>query len=275
MKTSRAGTRFFLWAVLLLWAPVFLLASGAAELMELGKKQFDKGEYNKALQTFLKLKKEDPANPMAREYISKSTEKIMEMEKESRRQKSILHGEPSSSTISPKDPAPAWTVPAAKPVPKDSRTPYGAKKRPLRPAPVVPAGVLDKERKTSQYISQRDLLTQGYKNKILEGRAIELVRKGHRVEIVAFLNRLFLPFSDVLAPDAIPVIESIVRDLQSQPGDTVFLRAIDSLTPAVRHQMLDLPARRVSILFSYVVHAGVKDAPKEERGTFTAADLDD
>ncbi len=256
-------------------APIFSAASDAGALIELGKKQYDKGDYSKALQTFLKLKKEDPANPVAKEYISKTTEKIMEKEKESRRQKSILHGEPPSATIAPKDPAPAWTAPIAKPAPRDSLSIYRPRHRIPRSAPLVPAGVLEKEKKPSPYISQRDLLTQGYKNKILEGRAIDLVRKGKRVEIVAFLNRLFLPFSDVLMPDAVPAIESVVRELRSQPRDTTVLRAIDSLTPGVRHQMLDLPARRMSTLFSYIVHSAAAAPPKDEPSTFAAADLDD
>lgn len=260
-------------ALFLLGAPLW--AGDVSALMDQGKAQFEKGDYNRALQTFLKLKKEDPANPMAREYISKCTEKIMEAEKAARLKHSILVGEPSATTIAPKDVAPAWAVPAARSVPKEARGVSEPKKRSGRSAPLVPIAVLEKEKKPSRFIQKRDQLTESYNNKILEGRAIDLVRKGRRVEIVAFMNRLFLPFSDSFAPDAIPAIEMISREIRARPGETTVLRAVDSLTPAVRHQMLDLPTRRVSILFSTLLHASLGDKVKEERGTFTAADLDD
>ncbi len=259
----------------LLGAP--LRAMDVSALMDQGKAQCDKGDYNRALQTFLKLKKEDPANPMAREYISKCTGKIMEAEKAARVKHSVLVGEPSSTTFAPKDVPPAWAVPTAKPLPKSTRGGGGSdlKKRAGRSGPLVPNAVLEKEKKTSRYILKRDQLTKSYTNKILEGRAIDLVRKGQRVEIVVFMNRLFLPFSDSFAPDAVPAIEMISREIRDNPGKTTVFRAVDSLTPAVRHQMLDLPTRRVSILFSTLLHASLGDKANEERGTFTAADLDD
>jgi hypothetical protein len=93
--------------------------------------------------------------------------------------------------------------------------------------------------------------------------------------VIAFLNRLFLPFSDALAPDAIPALERTARDLRTREGVTVVFRAVDSLTPAVRHQMLDLPARRAVILFSYLMHSVLDTQRNDERPTFNAADLDD
>lgn len=266
--------RFWAVGVALFLLGVPLGAVDVSALMDQGKTQYEKGDYKRSLQTFLKLKKEDPANPMAREYISKCTEKIMEAEKAARLKQSILVGERSSSTIDPKETAPAWAVPVARPVSKETRG-VSEPKRSGRNSPLVPIAVLEKEKKPSRFIQKRDQLTESYTNKILEGRAIDLVRKGRRVEIVAFMNRLFLPFSDSFAPDAIPAIELISRELRDKPGETTVLRAVDSLTPAVRHQMLDLPTRRVSILFSTLLHASLGDKGKDDRGTFTAADLDD
>ncbi len=259
------GVVLFLWG-----APAG--AVDVSALMDQGKAQFEKGDYSKSLQTFLKIKKEDPSNPMAREYIRKCTEKIMEFEKASRQKKAVLRGAPSVSTISPKDAPPPWAISAPKPPPKESRRAVPKK---TRPTPLVPGAVLQKEQKSSRYIGMRDQLTVGYRNKILDGHAIELVRKGRRVEVVVFMNRLFLPFSDSFAPDAVPAIESISREIRARPGETTIFRAVDSLTPAVRHQMLDLPTRRVSILFSTLLHASLQPPPKNDLGTFTAADLDD
>lgn len=264
----------WLGILLLLWgAPAW--PANLSALMDQGKAQFEKGDYGKSLQTFLKIKKEDPANSMARDYISQCTAKIMEAEKAARLKRAVQQGEPSAATIAPKDPVPAWAVPAKKPQRKEVRGAYRQKRSLKRSSPLVPAVVIEKEKKTSRYISQRDQLTEGYKNKILEGHAIELVRKGRRVEVVVFMNRLFLPFSDSFAPDAVPAIEAIARELGKNPGESTLFRAVDSLTPAVRHQMLDLPTRRVSILFSTLLHAAIGGTAKEEHGTFTAADLDD
>jgi hypothetical protein len=264
------------WIVLvfLLWgAPSWSATLSALETQ--GKEQFEKGDYGKSLQTFLKIKKEDPTNSVARDFISQCTEKIMEAEKAVRLKQAIQKGESSASTIPPKDPVPAWAVPAKKTQREQVRGAYRQKRKINRSSPLVPSVVLEKENRTSRYISQRNQLTEGYRNKILEGHAIELVRKRNRVEVVVFMNRLFLPFSDSFAPDAVPAIEAIARELRADPGKTTLFRAIDSMTPAVRHQMLDLPTRRVSILFSTLLHASVGGTVGEEHGTFTAADLDD
>lgn len=260
--------------VLLLWgAPAW--AASLSALLDQGKAQFEKGDYGKSLQTFLKIKKEDPANAVARDYISQCTEKIMEAEKAARLKRAIEQGAPSASTIAPKDRVPDWAVPVKNKPRPEVRGAYRQKRKINRRSPLVLPAEVEKENKTSRYISQRDQLTEGYKNKILEGHAIELVRKRRRVEVVVFMNRLFLPFSDSFAPDAVPAIEAIARELRNHPGDTTLFRALDSLTPAVRHQMFDLPTRRVSILFSTLLHASVGGKAKEEHGTFTAADLDD
>ena len=66
-----------------------------------------------------------------------------------------------------------------------------------------------------------------------------------------------------------------IQEIHSHPGQSTTLRAVDSLTPAVRRQMLDLPTRRVSILFSALLHGSLMEITKEGRGSFTAAELDD
>jgi hypothetical protein len=275
---TRFITRCQRWVLLC----VFLLAQGAlwavdtGALAAHGKGLYDKGEYSKALQTFLKLKKADPSNPIAREYISKCTEKIMEVERAARIKNAVESGKSSSSTFSPKEQAPAWTAPKTKPKSqyKDPKGAFGSRRRVLRAPPVVVPGS-EKEIKTSTFLIKREVLVQGYKNKILDGNSIDLVRTGGQVEVVAFMNRLFLPFSDCLAPDAVPAIESIAAQMRAAPAKTTLLRAVDSLTPAVRHQMLDLPMRRVSILFTYLMHGSTEKERNDGRGTFTAADLDD
>lgn len=252
-----------------------LWSADVSGLMEQGKAQFEKGDYRRALQTFGKVKKEDPANPMAREYISKCMAKITETEKAAKAKRALLTGERSTTVIGPKEVAPAWAVPVSPTASQRSNHATPPKKRRGHSAPLVPSAVIEKEKKPSPFIVKRDELTGVYTNKILEGQAISLVRKGNRVEVVAFMNRLFLPFSDCLVPEAIPAIETLSQEIHSHPGQSTTLRAVDSLTPAVRRQMLDLPTRRVSILFSALLHGSLMEITKEGRGSFTAAELDD
>lgn len=251
-----------------------LWAADLAVLAEQGKKMFDKGDYSKALQIFLRLKKEDPAHPLPKEYINKCQDKIVEAEKEMRRKKAKEEGTNPSDVFAPTEPAPAWTAPTQRKL-TPARKNHKKLKRIKRTAYSTPASLYPKEKKPSSLLVQREALTAGYRNKILEGKAIAIKRVGRKVEVVAFMNRLFLPFSDVLASDAVPAIETVARELALDPGRTTTLRAVDSLTPAVRQQMLDLPARRVSILFSYFVHAAVCDELGGDRLTFNAKDLDD
>ena len=235
---------------------------------------FDKGDYNKALQIFLRLKKEDPSHPLPKEYINKCQDKIVEAEKEIRMKKAKEEGSNASDLFAPTETAPAWTAPSQRKLSPAKKTTKKSKKK-KRTTYSTPGSLYQKEKRPSPLLVQQQALTEGYRNKILEGKAIEIKRSGRKLEVVAFLSRLFLPFSDVLAPDAVPAIEIVARELSHDPGRTTTLRAVDSLTPAVRHQMLDLPARRVSILFSYFVHAAVSEEKGGDRLTFTAKDLDD
>lgn len=249
-----------------------LAAADITKLTDQGVRLFEKGEFDKALRIFLKVKKEEPTHPLAKEYIHRCTAKIVEAEKDVRLRRAIRKGESSSATILPKDPAPAWSVsPSRQRQSKSSRS----KKSKQAAKTVLPYSNYEQRRTGASFIDKRNQLADGYKNKILEGPAIEVVRKGKNVEVVAFMNRLFLPFSDSLAPDAVPSIVDVANELQSQPGKSTVLRAVDSLTPAVRHQMLDLPARRVSILFSLLMQASTGDETNEGKKVFSAADLDD
>jgi hypothetical protein len=259
---------------LLAFSPVPVKAADATQLTEKGIRLYEKGEYSKALRVFLKVKKSDPNSPVAREYINRCTGKMVEAQKEIRLREAIQKGESSSATILPKDPVPAWTVPSSRPTSRGVKS-KKSKKNDRKGTAVLPYSVYEQNRTAPSFFTSRDHLADGYRNKILEGPAIELVRKGKNVEVVAFMNRLFLPFSDSLAPDAIPDIQKVSWELHSNPGKTTLFRAVDSLTPAVRHQMLDLPARRVSILFSVLLQASVGVSSQERRETLTAADLDD
>ncbi len=267
----RRGWLFGMAAVLtagLAWA------ADPAALAEQGKTMYDKGDYNKALQIFLRLKKEDPSHPLPKEYINKCQDKIVEAEKERRMKKAKEEGSNPSDVFAPTEPAPAWTAPSQRKLNPAKKKTKKAKRK-SRTSYSTPAAMYQKEKKPPPLLAQQQALTEAYSNKILEGKAIEIKRSGRKVEVVAFMSRLFLPFSDVLAPDAVPSIEAVARELALDPGKTTTLRAVDSLTPAVRQQMLDLPARRVSILFSYFVHAAVSDEMGGDRLTFNANDLDD
>lgn len=212
---------------------------------------------------------------MAREYISRCTEKIVEQETGARLNRAVRRAEAPSATIESNDPVPRWAAPAVRTRSSGVRPALPRGKSGGKRSAPLPDFLTPVEKTTSNLLIQQEQLRDQYKTRILEGSPVTFKRSGKKLEVVAFLNRLFLPFSDALAPDAIPALERVARELEAGHQTSVILRAVDSLTPALRHQMLDLPARRAAILFSYFTHASFGGAGLGDRTTFTAADLDD
>ncbi|MBL0058052.1 MAG: hypothetical protein IPP35_02820 [Elusimicrobia bacterium] len=250
-------------------------AADTNALLEQGTKLYEKGQYDKALRIFVKVKKEDPSNAVAREYISRCTGKIVEQETGARLNRAVKRAEAPSATIESNDPMPSWAITPGRAKSPGAHPGLPSGKRGGKRSAPLPDFLTPVEKTTSKLLIQQEQLRDQYKNRILEGSPLTFKRSGKQLEVVAFLNRLFLPFSDALAPDAIPELERVARELETGHHTSVVLRAVDSLTPAVRHQMLDLPARRAAILFSYFAHASFGSVGLGDRTTFTAADLDD
>jgi|GEM_PF-4669169 len=248
-------------------------AADVTQVLNEGTLLYEKGYYDKALRVFMKAKTLDPSNRLAREYISRCTERIVEKETGERLKKAVIRSEAASATVDEKEEIPRWAQPA-KVLKTDTDKP-SVRKKPGRVEPVTPGVVLNRSSGASEATRMRAELVQSYQDRVLEGNAIELTQRGGHAEITVFLNRVFLPLSDTLAPDAVVSLENTARQLRKGKPTTVVLRGADSLTPAIRHQMINLPSRRAAILFAYFTHAVLGSPPPDTPLTFTADDLDD
>ncbi|MGQ0644902.1 MAG: hypothetical protein ACT4O3_05375 [Elusimicrobiota bacterium] len=115
---------------------------------------------------------------------------------------------------------------------------------------------------TRDILDQRDEVSQALRRRHLGlENALVLEDSGGRVEIVAFLNRLFLPHSDVLRDEAYAVLNGAVEKIRSEGRKKIVLKAVDSAGPTRRSAMPDLPGRRCVALFSYLIHGAHAPLP--------------
>jgi hypothetical protein len=194
------------------------------------------------MRQFLNVLQADPNNAEAKEYRNRCMDKIVEDELGVRAEKPDKTPFRVPTTTNEEHPL----IRPARPV---GRTPLPADKK----TSVSPTG--DKPNARS-LLQQRDTLVEDYRQRVLgKESAVWLNNQRNEIEIVLYMNRLFLPMTDQLTTDAYPMMEAAVKELRAAPNKPVFLRAVDNLSPAVRHTRLDLPARRSAIVFSYLVHA--------------------
>jgi hypothetical protein len=112
----------------------------------------------------------------------------------------------------------------------------------------------------SRYIvTQRDKLSEEIRRRqIGAGNIVQLDEKGNQVQVTLFMNRLFLPYSDVLRDDAYAVLNHVVSRIKTDSGRKVVLRAMDSVSDDTQKMLADLSSRRCTILFSYLVHESLR-----------------
>jgi hypothetical protein len=271
---ARGRTLAWIAAILLAAGTGTLPAAEVRDLLDKGTRLYDQGKYNKALRVFLKAKQQEPDNLLARDYISRCTDRIVEKETGDRLKRAVRKGEAPIVTIEPGQAAPSWVAPArlgtTRPVGRVS-----GKKTNQKAGPAAPPIAGGTDGRTAEAVRLREDLIDNFKTRKLEGSLVRIERRRGLTEIIVTMNRVFLPFSDQVAPDAVAELERLARELRAGGEQTVVLRAADLLTPAVRHQMLDLPSRRAAILFSYFAHAALGNPPRVNPVTLTADDLDD
>lgn len=255
--------------VLFLVAAVWAAAADVGSLMEDGERLFKKEEYGKALRVFIKARNADPSNLEAKEYIDKCTEKIVEQESGRRIRAAAKSARTSTATIDPGQPVPAWAAPS-----KRTRVAPVRRKPTRRPRRGPTDGSRDAPTPGKNIIIQREQLAEDYQRRILGDSPVRVEKEGNRTDVVLYMNRLFLPFKDVLSPDAVPYLTAAARELRAKGANQILLRAVDTMTPVVRHNMLDLPSRRCATVFTFFVKAGLAPAPPAS-ATYTADDLDD
>lgn len=280
------------WGSCLVWlvligAPTlgsFSLASPAAaadvsELLQEGRKYFERGEYDKALKIFTKVSRLDPRNKEARELQMMCSQKIVDKKlgrppaeggDKSREPSAPPEQSLSVSEKSPAEPSsgetgmsplPPVTSPASlpsepPPFPTDEPA-VTSREVTLEPGEIaaVDPGVSPLAPPTGRIlIEQRSSLAEEERRRLMgQGDAVWVQEKGDRVTLTFFLNRLFMPASDALASESYAVLDSVLPVVKTPRGRRVVLRAEDLQSAAVRHAFPDLSSRRATLLFAFIL----------------------
>jgi hypothetical protein len=276
----------FLAAFLLLGAGVPARAADINDLFRGAMKQYEMGDYEKALKGFVKVMRLDPNNSIAREYMLRCSQRIVETklggqasetaDREAAVEKQIKEMDGAPAVASPSEvlgDAPEGTsVPAAS---LPSSTPSSLSDMPAEPSAAGSAtAVLDQDaliqdaasalpRNAQDIIAERNALTDDLRRRYLgKGSIVDVEEKGGRLAVTFYMNRLFFPLTDTLRPDAYSVLEDIRGMITADPKRTVTFTSVDNVSPAVRHTMADLSARRTNVVFSTLLYAAF--APSEE-----------
>jgi hypothetical protein len=163
---------------------------------------------------------------------------------------------PVESILSPAAPAPVpdnWALPA---------TPSAVKAPLPVAAPAVAAAAVLSTTGAAELIQRRDALAEELRRRHLGlENVVELEERGGRLEVTFFMNRLFLPYSDVLRDDAYPILAHVIDRMKAVAGRDVAFQAVDSATSENRRTMPDLSSKRCAVLFSYLVYNSLGRPP--------------
>jgi len=231
-------------------------------------KLYEKGDYDQALKSFLKVMRLDPSNAEAREYMLRCSQKIVETR---------LGGEAAETSQKEIEAEKAMEKVAPEAPPALSEE-YLAPIKPVEPVPAAPAAAVPggpsaagaqsavaaevREEAARNPSNARDLLTErgaltdDLRRRFLgRGNVVDVVQAGGRLEVTFYLNRIFLPLSDDLRPESFSVLNDVRDLILSHPRRTVSFTSVDNVSPAVRNTMADLSVRRTNVVFSYVMRA--------------------
>ena len=267
-KKNRSRWAFLLWAVLVL-PSAFAAPARAADSNQLFRdaiKLYEKGDYDRALKGFLKVMRLDPSHAEAREYMLRCSQKIVETKLGGQAADTVvkeIEAEKQIEKVSPEAPpalsedylkpilpqAPAAAAPAAAPESKGKGSTELDHAVQAAAAEAAPPNARD-------LLAERSALTDDLRRRYLgKGNVVDVYQAGGRLEVTFYMNRLFLPLSDVLRPEAFSVLNDI-RDLIKGNGrQRVSFTSVDNVSPAVRNTMADLPIRRTNVVFSYLMYA--------------------
>jgi hypothetical protein len=246
---SRFTFAAFLFCATALAAPPAVRAADPNKLVQKAVKLYEKGDYEKALKVFVKVLHIDPNHSMAREYMLLCSQKIVEeklggaaaetLEKEIAAELHFQESALSTSTV------PA--VLAAEPEPElPTDTPSVSRPKPLP--------LLDQSQLLTDDLRRRHL---GLEN------IVQLQEKRGRIEVSLYMNRLFLPYSDVLRDESYVVLNHVAQRMKANPKRKVVLKAIEPDSPAIRRYLPALPSRRCTAVMSYLIYASF--LPEEKR----------
>jgi hypothetical protein len=249
-------------------------AADTNDMVQEGLKLYEKGEYDRALKQFIKVLRFEPNNGVARDYMLRCSQKIVEtragpraaeraeerisLDKKIQEMAPLLApappAEPPDSGAAADLPPVDFQAPAALPAVPTGAPAAVAPSMPDLPA--VPAPDIPENAKS--LLQERGTMTDELRRRYLgRGNIVQLEEDGGKLDVVLYMNRLFMPFSDVLRQDAYAVLDHVVSRVRHSPTKKVNLKAVDNVSPAVRHNMPDLAARRCTIVFSYLIHSSL------------------
>ncbi len=243
--------------------PCLISSAYAADINELRRmafKYYERGAYDKALKHFVKILRSDPNNAEAREYMLRCSQKIVEtklgtqaadtLEQEIDVQKQIQ--EEVIPNISTHTPVFAIEKEVSDEKPDGDELTYQGKAIDIKELGLGPP----QPSNARSLLEQRNALTDEFRRRYLgKGKVVDLQEKGNRLEITFYMNRLFLPFSDTLRREAYPILDNVLAKIQEYQHGRVTMRAVDNISPAVRHTMADLPSRRCTVIYSYLLYS--------------------
>jgi tetratricopeptide (TPR) repeat protein len=207
-----------------------LWAANAQELLRDAVKLYEKGQYEEARSLFEEVLTRDPRNNEAREYLLRAAERVAPPAAGRREPRVLAPGVEGSPLGGPE--------PGVQNRNDDDVFRFDAG------APVDSSNLLRQQNNLKTSYERRSLSIE---------KSIEVKRARGRTEVTLYMNRLFLPFTDVFTPEAYRVLRLAAETLRRDPEVIFHFAAVDNLSPAVRHASGDLIPRRTAVVFSYLL----------------------
>jgi len=256
--------------------PLNANAASPNKMISTGLKYYEKGDYAKALKIFVKVLNLDPSNVIAREYMLLCSKKIVReklgrdvaetAEKEMAIDK-IIHDALNTET-DPKtefDNDEFWEIKPpgidplsgidnyGQPIFSSTATRTGAYYQPG----VVPnqngnTGSLNPEN-AEALLQQLEILAIQLRPRLEMAQAIQYDKAKGRMIVNIYLNRLFLPHSDVLRFEAYSTLNKVRKKLGKNTNKKFVFNAVDSFNPLSKEVKPDLSAQRCAVVFSYLL----------------------
>ncbi len=254
-KLRRLNLLLVLFAAFGFWLAAGSSPAWAADVNRLlrdAMKFYERGNYDKAMKQFIKVLEMDPDQSMAREYMMLCSQKIVEQKL----------GTPASETVEKQVAVEkqiqemglelkSTTTANAYDYEDDISTAPIAMDLPsvLASAPAQPTEATD-------IMMQRDNVSEELRRRNLGiGNIVELSESGGEIEATFYMNRLFLPYSEVLRDEAFPVLNHVIARIKAMPQRKVVFKAVDLPSAQIQNAMPELSNRRCVTLFSYLLYS--------------------
>lgn len=254
-KLRRLNFLFIFLAASGFWLTAGTSTAWAADINKLlrdAMKFYEKGNYDKAMKQFIKVLERDPDQSMAREYMMLCSQKIVEqklgtptsetVEKQVAVEKQIqemgLENKTSTPTANTYDYEEIITT------------------APAMGLNAVIAALPAQPNEATDIMAQRDNVSEELRRRNLGiGNIVELSESGGQIEATFYMNRLFLPYSEVLRDEAFPVLNHVIARIKAMPQRKVAFKAVDLPSAQIQSAMPELSNRRCITLFSYLLYS--------------------